>query len=92
MANVAGGYFNDGDAEGRPDGTYRFLYELTGKPFLIDTSFGVSTQANTWSSASADVINQRIADGVAGVLINPMPGGYESQISTLTPSLDQTCR
>jgi len=92
MANVPGGYFNDGDAEGRPDGTYRFLYELTGKPFLIDTSFGVSTQANTWSSASADVINQRIADGVAGVLINPMPGGYQSQISTLTPSLDTTCR
>jgi hypothetical protein len=91
MANVPGGYINDGDAEGREDGTYRFLHELTGKPLLVDTSFGVSTQANTWSSATASVLNQRIADGVSAVLINPMPGNYQSQISTLAPQLDSTC-
>jgi hypothetical protein len=57
----------------------------------VDTSFGVSTQANTWSSATASVLNQRIADGVSAVLINPMPGNYQSQISTLAPQLDSTC-
>ncbi len=91
MANVPGGYLNDGDAAGREDGTYRYLHELTGKPILVDTSFGVSTQANTWSSASADVLNQRIADGVAGVLINPTPSNYQGQINDLSPSLDGTC-
>jgi len=91
MASVPGGYINDGDAAGREDGTYWFLHQLTGKPILVDTSFGVSTQANTWSTASADVLNQRIADGVAGVLINPTPSNYQNQINTLTPSLDRTC-
>ena len=33
----------------------------------------------------------RIADGVSAVLINPLPGNYQSQISTLAPQLDSTC-
>ena len=58
----------------------------------LDTSFGVSGQDNTWSNASATTLNERIADGVIAVNVNPMPSNYQSQIDALAPDLSSTCR
>jgi hypothetical protein len=97
MINTTGmadqnGYFNDGDACNRAEATYAYLYEITGKPILADTSSGATTQNNTWSTSTADTINARIADGVSGVIIEPVPDNYEQQIATLNPHLNLPCR
>ncbi|MET0412212.1 MAG: hypothetical protein ABW217_13000 [Polyangiaceae bacterium] len=91
-ADIPDGYFNAGDANGREDGTFRFLNQLTGKPILADTSFGVTTMQDSWSTASPQTLNARIADGVAGVLIYPTPGNYAQRITTLGPQLASTCQ
>jgi hypothetical protein len=91
MVNVPGGCMDDGAAERQQDGIYRFLHGLTGKPLMVNAGFGVSTQANTWSTVSAVVLNPRVADGVGPVVIHPMPGSYRSQLATLAPELDSTC-
>lgn len=90
-ADVPGGYFNTGDANNREAGTFRYLSQLTGKQILADTSFGITTMTDSWSSATVDTLNARIADGVAGVLIYPEPGDYATRISGLAPQLDSTC-
>lgn len=91
MGNVDGGYINDGDAYDRQEGTYSFLSGITGRKILVDTSFGVTTMDNTWSSIPASTLNERIADGVAGALVFPTPGSYQSQISGLSSQLNSTC-
>lgn len=90
--NISGGYINDGDANNRNDGTWKYLHQLTGKPVIADTSFGVTTMENTWSSVSASTLNSRISDGVAGALVYPVPGSYQSQISGLASQLSSTCQ
>jgi hypothetical protein len=90
-ADVPGGYFNAGDASNRDDGTFRFMSQLTGKPIIADTSFGITTMQDSWSTASAATLNARIGDGVAGVLIYPTPGDYAARINTLAPQLASTC-
>jgi hypothetical protein len=87
-----GGYFNDGDAFNREDGTFRFLNQLTGKPIIADTSFGVTTMQDSWSTASVATLNDRIADGVVGVLIYPTPGDYQQRINSLSGGLQSTCQ
>ena len=91
MGNVDGGYINDGDAYDRQEGTYSFLSGITGKKVLVDTSFGVTTMENSWSTIPAATLNQRIADGVAGALVYPTPGSYQSQINGLASQLSSTC-
>jgi Stigma-specific protein, Stig1 len=91
-ANVPGGYFNGGDANNRVEGTFRYLSQLTGKGILADTSFGITTVQDSWSSATTATLNARIADGVVGALIYPEPNGYAQRIANLTPQLDSTCR
>jgi hypothetical protein len=59
MGNVAGGYLNTGDSFNRSDGTYAYLHMLTGKNILVDTSFGVSAQGDTWSTADAATLKRR---------------------------------
>jgi hypothetical protein len=91
VADVPGGYFNTGDANSRQDGTFRFLRQLTGKPIIADTSFGVTTMQDSWSTASAATLNARITDGVVGALIYPTPGDYAQRIGGLAPQLASTC-
>lgn len=92
QANVPGGYFNTTDANGRAEGTFAFLNQLTNKPILADTSFGITTMQDSWSSSDAATLNQRIGDGVIGALIYPTPGNYQQRINTLSPALDSTCQ
>ena len=74
-----------------PDGTYASLHALTKKPIFVDTSFGVTAMADTWSTAPLDTLNARIADGVVAVNVNPMPSSYQTSIATLGPKLKSTC-
>ena len=63
----------------------------TKKPIFVDTSFGVTAMADTWSTAPLDTLNARIADGVVAVNVNPMPSSYQTSIGTLGPQLKSTC-
>lgn len=92
MANVPGGYINDGDANNRSDGTFAYLHGITGKPIIVDTSFGVTTMEDTWSSSPAATLNERIADGVVAANVYPAPGDYQSRINSLNSQLDSTCQ
>ena len=91
-ANVPGGYFNNGDANDRQDGTFAFLNQRTGKPIIADTSFGITTMQDSWSTASVETLNDRIGDGVAGVLIYPTPGDYQQRINAFDGQLNSTCQ
>ncbi len=96
MINTTGmadqnGYFNDGDAANRSEATYAFLHSTTGKPILVDTSFGVSNMNDTWSNASVATLNARIAEGVFAALVEPPPADYETRIGALGPMLASPC-
>ncbi|HEX6273304.1 MAG TPA: hypothetical protein VFZ53_09695, partial [Polyangiaceae bacterium] len=71
---------------------YSYLYEYTGKPVFVDTSFGVSQQADSWSNNTADVLNQRITEGVIAANVTDPPTDYETRVTNLAPNLDSTCR
>jgi hypothetical protein len=92
LGNVPGGYINTGDSYMRDDGTYASLHALTHKPIIVDTSFGVTAMADTWSTAPLDTLNQRIADGVVAVNVNPMPSTYQTTTAALGPKLHTTCQ
>lgn len=87
-----GEYINDSDSYMRSDGTWDYLHSLTGKPIIADTSFGVTTMQDTWASNDASTLNARIADGVAGALVYPIPGDYQSKINSLGSQLNSTCQ
>jgi len=90
-ADVPGGYFNNGDANNRQDGTFRFLNQLTGKPLVVDTSFGITTMGDSWSTATPATLNARIADGVVAVLVEPAPNDYQARINGFRGQLSSTC-
>ncbi|HJX52933.1 MAG TPA: hypothetical protein VJ801_09225 [Polyangia bacterium] len=88
----AGCYLNTGDSYNRSDGTYAYLYQLTGKPMLVDTSFGASRASDSWTTAGVTNLNQRIAEGVIAANVTSPPSDYQTRISTLEPQLSSTCR
>jgi hypothetical protein len=92
MGNVSGGYFNDGDARNRSDGTYTYLSTLTGKRILVDTSFGATSMDDSWTGIPVATLDQRIADGVVAVNVTEPPGDYQTRIAGLTPQLSSVCR
>jgi hypothetical protein len=71
---------------------YSYIYEYTGKTLFVDTSFGPSQQADSWSNNTADVLNDRIADGVVAANVTMPPTDYQTRITNLTPNLDSTCQ
>jgi hypothetical protein len=84
----APGYYNNATA------TYSYIHGLTGRPILVDTSFGLSGMSDSWSSASAAILNQRIAEGVSAVNVGELKQGtatYESAIKALAPQLKAVC-
>jgi hypothetical protein len=61
---------------------YDYLHELTGKRIFVDTSFGASQQADSWSRNSASTLNERIAEGVsnsAGANVSIEHAGIEHE-------------
>jgi hypothetical protein len=74
--------------------TYANLHTVTGKPLLVDESFGASAQSDTWANQTAATINARIAGGVVAANITTQPPSYlqTNLTTTLAPSaLNSTC-
>jgi hypothetical protein len=74
--------------------TYANLHTVTGKPILVDESFGASAQSDTWANQTPDTINARIAGGVVAANITTATPSYlqTNLTSTLAPSaLNSTC-
>lgn len=92
MGNVPGGYLNTGDANNRMDGSYAYLFQLTKKTMLVDTSFGASQAADSWSNTPAQTLNQRITDGVIAANVTMPPNDYQNRITALEPQLSSVCR
>jgi len=92
MGNVTGGYFNDGDARNRSDGTYTYLSTLTGKRILVDTSFGATSMDDSWTGIPVPTLDQRIADGVVAVNVTEPPADYQTRVAGLGPQLATVCR
>jgi hypothetical protein len=73
---------------------YADLHTLTGKPILVDESFGLSAMSDTWANQSAATIDARAGEGVvAANVTTAMPTYLKSNVSTtLAPSaLGKTC-
>jgi hypothetical protein len=69
--------------------TYEYLHTLTGRTIMVDTSAGISAAGDSWSIATADDLNARIADGViAPDITGTPPGNLQSNVSALRPKLD----
>jgi hypothetical protein len=74
--------------------TYANLHTVTGKTILVDESFGLSAQGDTWANQTAATINARIAGGVVAANITTATPSYlqTNLTSTLAPSaLNSTC-
>lgn len=80
------GHYNEATAK------YAYVAKKTGRKILVDTSFGLSGMADSWASATPDVLNARIADGVLGANVTMPPSTYVSTTETLGKQLDAFCR
>jgi hypothetical protein len=72
--------------------TYRFVHTLTGKPIFVDTSFGLSAMADSWSGAPAATINARVKEGVLAANVSSPDSSYASRLNALRPGLDPVCQ
>ena len=72
--------------------TYAYVHGLTGKPLYVDTSFGLSAMADSWSGASAATIDARISEGVIAANVTSPDANYASRLAALKPGLDAVCR
>jgi hypothetical protein len=72
--------------------TYAFVHDLSGKPIFVDTSFGLSAMADSWSGSQASVIDARIADGVLAANVTSPDASYASRLSALRPGLGMVCK
>ena len=74
--------------------TWAALHTLTGKPILVDESFGLSAAGDSWANQTAATINARIAGGVVAANITTATPSYlqTNVTTTLAPSaLSSTC-
>jgi hypothetical protein len=69
---------------------YSYLATASGKRLLVDTSFGPSQQADSWSNIGASMLNQRIAEGVSAVNVTQPPSDYAARLSSL--QTQSTCQ
>jgi hypothetical protein len=94
-AGNANGFFNPGTTASSYNGAtakYAYLHSISGKKILVDTSFGASQQADSWSDQSAATLNQRIADGIFAINVTSPPADatYQSRINAVG-SLSSVC-
>ena len=83
-----------GSSASAGNATYADLHALTGKPIVVDESFGLSAMSDTWANQSAATIDTRASEGVvAANVTTAMPAYLKSNVSTtLAPSaLSRTC-
>jgi hypothetical protein len=72
--------------------TYAYVAKKTGRKILVDTSFGLSGMSDTWVSAGAAVLNQRIAEGVIAANVTMPAAGYVAATESLSSSLSMVCQ
>jgi len=83
-----------GSSANAGNSSYANLHTVTGKPILVDESFGLSAQGDTWANQTAATINARIAGGVVAANITTATPSYlqTNVTTTLAPSaLNSTC-
>jgi hypothetical protein len=83
-----------GSSASAGNATYADLHSLTGKPIVVDESFGLSAMSDTWANQSASTIDARAGDGVAAANVTTdLPAYLKTNVSTtLAPSaLHSTC-
>jgi hypothetical protein len=85
------GYIENGTTDSTYNHTtakYSYLHTLTGRTIMVDTSAGISAAGDSWSIASADDLNARMAEGViAADITGTPPGNLESNLQALKPTL-----
>jgi hypothetical protein len=89
----ANGFFTTGTTATSYNGataTYAYLHRVTGRTMLVDTSFGLSANSDSWSNIGAAMVNARIADGVVAVNVTTSETGYQQNITSLG-TLSPTC-
>ena len=87
------GFINESGSPSEYNATsanYAYLHQLTGKNILVDTSFGASQQADSWSNNQAGTLNERIGEGVIAANVTDPPNDYQSRLNGL--SLNSTCQ
>jgi len=72
--------------------TFRYISQLTGRKILVDTSFGLSAMADSWSTASVQTLNERIADGVIAANVVSPAASFSQTIRSIAPQLTRVCR
>jgi 3-deoxy-D-arabino-heptulosonate 7-phosphate (DAHP) synthase len=92
----------DNDGYTRPDynadsynaatNNYAYLHSRTDKTIMVDTSYASSGQPDRWSTATASALNDRIAEGVVGVLVSSPASNYQSAIQNLSSQLGSVCQ
>ncbi len=80
----------DGDAYNAATARYRHLYDISGLGILVDTSFGASQAADSWSGEATSDLNERIAEGVIAVNVTQPPEDYRDRLEGREP-LAPTC-
>ena len=83
-----------GNSASAGNSTYANLHTVTGKPILVDESFGLSAQSDTWANQTAATMDARIAGGVVAANITTSAPSYlqTNVTTTLAPSaLSSTC-
>jgi hypothetical protein len=89
------GFITEGTTASSYNGTtarYSYVSNLTGKGILVDTSFGASQAADSWSNQNAATLNSRISEGVMAVNVTEPPGDYQTRISGLASQLGNVCQ
>jgi hypothetical protein len=71
--------------------TYAYVAKKTGRKVFVDTSFGQSQMDDSWSTASVEDLNARIADGVIAVDVTMPPSNYVSTVQGFASKLDAVC-
>jgi hypothetical protein len=71
---------------------YAYVHQLTGRDIFVDTSFGLSEMADSWSSADAATLNARIDEGVIAANVTKPPSNYVSTAMSLSAQLKEVCQ
>jgi hypothetical protein len=91
LINTSGGQTNAGGAQIRQSNqmTWKQIHDLTGKPIMADTGYGVAGGSTghdaTWDSVSN--LNARIADGVLSVSQANPKADWSTTIAAIRPQL-----
>lgn len=88
------GYFGEADSPtdaNAATNTYAFLAADTGLSVMANTDVFTSASPNTWSSTSAADLNDRITEGVVGVLVTDPQTSYDNERLDLEGALDPFC-